>query len=74
MLRTKSKNQQIEQGSQILLKFQFRYQVTVEYVPGSEPILYSVQVTRWLSLVSPNLCQPACTGWIPITYHYRKHR
>ena len=34
----------------------------------TEAILYSVQMVRWLSLVSPKLCQSACAGSIPVSY------
>ena len=32
----------------------------------SEAIMYSVQMARWLSSVSANLCQPAYSGSIPL--------
>ena len=66
MLRTKFKNQQIEQKIIRLnffgfIQFQFRYQVIVEYVPikTTEAILYHGQIARRLSSRSPKLCKTA---------------
>ena len=68
MLRTKFKNQQIEQKLTFLWAYS-TYQVILDYISikTTEAILYSGHVARWYNYAQclPKLCSTACTGSIP---------